>query len=751
MKNIVLLSDGTGNAAAKVWRTNVWRTFESIDLSRPCQVAFYADGVGTSNFKPLALLGGMFGYGLKNNVIECYKFVCRNYQDGDQIYGFGFSRGAYTIRVAMKLILTQGLVDYDNNEADLERYAIAAYRAFRRENVETTWYIKALGRVRDIILRTPYKKLNERKGATPKIRFLGLWDTVAAYGLPIEEMTRFYSKWIYPFEVLDAQLHKDVMRACHALSIDDERTTFHPVLWSELKQDGSSVDLPASHTHQERLSQVWFAGVHSNVGGGYPDDSLAQVSLSWMLSEASLCGLILKEFPNAEPDAVRFAKSARDTDGRLYNSRSGLGSYYRYGPRNITQLCNCTDLKSSARSVKISRPKFHYSVFERIERGAHPYAPIGIPKEYAVVADDGDILECERITYETREQAKLRFSHQDEIWDRVWRRQLAYVGTVAATGFLAIYPLFHKVPPDAEYRSYLRPLSDLIRFLGAFIPTDFANFWIDDYAKDPRWFLIAVTALIFFTTLNSRMAAGIADDMRGIWRSSFSGCLKEPARKSWAYSIRTSRLYLWLRDTLQAKVLPITSAVLFGYLVIAVTSHFAFNFFDAAGLVCSEVSDPTEPIKLKVGQTITRGFDVSNPCQSMNVFFERDAKYLIQLDSTASFRDGLFDVDASRGFTPSDLPSWTERAVLTLATPLRREWFRPWFRVIARFGGSGGEEVFLDPDFTDPHWIDEVVRATRDGELFLFVNYPVLGIPGLFGLFYEKNTGTAQVKIVRRS
>jgi uncharacterized protein (DUF2235 family) len=75
VKNIIVLSDGTGNAAAKVWRTNVWRIFEAIDLSRPDQIAHYDDGVGTSSFKLLALLGGMFGYGLKHNVIDCYKFV----------------------------------------------------------------------------------------------------------------------------------------------------------------------------------------------------------------------------------------------------------------------------------------------------------------------------------------------------------------------------------------------------------------------------------------------------------------------------------------------------------------------------------------------------------------------------------------------------------------------------------------------------------------------------------------------------
>jgi uncharacterized protein (DUF2235 family) len=750
MKNIILLSDGTGNAAAKVWRTNVWRTFESIDLSKPDQIAFYADGVGTSNFKPLALLGGMFGYGLKNNVIECYKFVCRNYQVGDQIYGFGFSRGAYTTRVAMKLILTQGLVEYDNSEADLHRFAVAAYRAFRRDNVDSIWYIKLLGRIRDLVLRTPYDKLNNRKGATPKVRFLGLWDTVAAYGLPVEEMTRFYSKWIFPFEVLDSHLHKDVMRACHALSIDDERTTFHPVLWTEVEQDGSNASPPVNYTHQERVSQVWFAGVHTNVGGGYPDDSLAQVSLSWILKEASLCGLQLKEKPDAEPDALRSAKSARDSDGRLYDSRRGLASYYRYGPRNIAELCNCIDSKTPARSVQIPLPKFHYSVFERIKKGAHPYAPIGLPEKYAVVAEDGEILAGENIPYEKPEQAKLRFKHQDEIWDRVWRRRLAYVGTVVASGFLVVYPLFHRSPPDAEYRSYLRPISDLIRLVAAFVPTDFANFWIDEYARDPRWFSVAVAALVFFITLNSRMGSRIADDMRGIWKSSFSEKLIEPVGKTWAHTIRTSPLYLLLRNVLQKNVLPVASAVLLGCLLVTLTNHFIFNFFDAAGFVCRE-SDPNELDKMVPGQTVVREFKTSNVCQSMKVLFERDGKYLVQFDSTASFRDGLFGIDASKGFTPSDLPSWDKRALLTLATPLRREWFRPWFRVVARFGGSGGEEAFLDPDFKDVHWIDEIVRATRDGELFLFVNYPVIGIPGLFGFFYEDNSGTAKVRIIRRS
>src|SRR3981081_2677834 len=110
-RNIVLLSHRTGNSAAKVWRTNVRRTFEALDLSGNDQVAFYDDGVGTSTFKPWAILGGAFGFGLKRNVIYTKKSPCRNYRDeSDDIYGFGFSRGAFTIRVVIGLILNQGLV-----------------------------------------------------------------------------------------------------------------------------------------------------------------------------------------------------------------------------------------------------------------------------------------------------------------------------------------------------------------------------------------------------------------------------------------------------------------------------------------------------------------------------------------------------------------------------------------------------------------------------------------------------------------
>src|SRR5262245_6540223 len=135
-KVIVLLADGTGNSAAKLFKTNVWRLYRALDLSDSPQrglrqVAYYHDGVGTSSFRPLTILGGVFGIGLKRNVLDLYSFLCRNYERGDRIYVFGFSRGAFTVRVLASLIATQGILTCPT-EQELSRYVPDMYRRYRR-------------------------------------------------------------------------------------------------------------------------------------------------------------------------------------------------------------------------------------------------------------------------------------------------------------------------------------------------------------------------------------------------------------------------------------------------------------------------------------------------------------------------------------------------------------------------------------------------------------------------------------------
>jgi uncharacterized protein (DUF2235 family) len=119
-KNIVLLSDGTGNSSAKLMKTNVWRMYEALDLTTGEQIACYDNGVGTSSFKPLAILGGGLGWGLKRNVRHLYTFSCTHYKPGDQLSGFGFSRGAFTMRVLMGMIASQGLIPTDRSTTPVE-------------------------------------------------------------------------------------------------------------------------------------------------------------------------------------------------------------------------------------------------------------------------------------------------------------------------------------------------------------------------------------------------------------------------------------------------------------------------------------------------------------------------------------------------------------------------------------------------------------------------------------------------------
>src|SRR4051794_8984496 len=239
-KNIVLLSDGTGNSSAKIFKTNVWRLYQALDLIDPNkQVAFYDDGVGTSSFKWWAAFTGIFGIGLKRNILDIYCFCSRNYKPGDRIFGFGFSRGSFTIRVVAGFIATIGLAPYDHNEDELRAKAIIAYRQYRKRGTAKTmarYHLHALRAIRDFFsVHLIGKPRFEDIAFVPveKIEFLGVWDTVDAYGGPIEEIVRAIDYWYWPLSLPDRFMNAKIQRACHALALEDERDAFKPVLWDE--------------------------------------------------------------------------------------------------------------------------------------------------------------------------------------------------------------------------------------------------------------------------------------------------------------------------------------------------------------------------------------------------------------------------------------------------------------------------------------------------------------------------------------
>src|SRR5262245_25902366 len=254
-KNIILCSDGTGNSADIGRGTNVFKLFEAVDLNGhrtnpdlDAQLAFYDDGVGTEGIFLKRFFGGATGYGLESNVKQLYRELTRVYDPGDHIFLFGFSRGAFTVRTLAGMIGACGILNAGRFAAasDLRRAVDAAYKAYRAK------YDSALTRAIGKALRRPDRsaaiaQFQERYAPHLgcRIAFIGVWDTVDAVGLPFA-LTRFVNRVLYQFKFPTQDLGSCVDRACHALSIDDPRVAFAPVLWT----------VPPGTT-DPRLEQVW--------------------------------------------------------------------------------------------------------------------------------------------------------------------------------------------------------------------------------------------------------------------------------------------------------------------------------------------------------------------------------------------------------------------------------------------------------------------------------------------------------------
>jgi uncharacterized protein (DUF2235 family) len=337
------------------------------------------------------MIGGMFGWGLKRNVIDLYCFLCRTHNPGDEIYGIGFSRGAFTIRVLAKFILDQGLIVNNSSQDDLRANAVRLWRDFRRSN-KTKFGLATLGRlVRDVVVH-PFNPDPPAIKKDISIRFLGLWDTVDAYGLPIRSLQRGIDEYIVPLSLDDKHLDSTrIAKACHAIALDDSRASFHPLLWDEANLK------PSDDTDKEALTQVFFCGAHANVGGGYPDDALSTIPLLWMIGEAKKTGVEFNE------QSVELVRSQLSANGKIYNSRGGLGAYYRFKPRWLSSF---TDRQGAV----ITNVKIHESVDFRINTDTN-YGPLCTFGSYRIVKDDrfSDVgTKEERNTVEGSRPQKLR-------------------------------------------------------------------------------------------------------------------------------------------------------------------------------------------------------------------------------------------------------------------------------------------------------------------------------------------------------
>ena len=263
MKRIVICSDGTWQRPGQAVPTQVTRLARAVLPKAPdgtAQVVFYDAGVGTEGGWLYRVLGGVSGRGLEKNIRDCYRFLVHNYEDGDEIYLFGFSRGAYTVRSLAGLVRNCGVLK--NPEA--ERLP-EAYKMYRRTDA-------APDSKGPQAFRACYSREAE-------ITFIGVWDTVGALGIPLRGLGKLTA---HRHRFHDVELSRYVKHACHALAIGEKRGSFRPSLWEAKPKPGQTVE------------QVWFPGLHGDIGGT-DDPSLGRAPLEWMKERASFAGLSLDQ------------------------------------------------------------------------------------------------------------------------------------------------------------------------------------------------------------------------------------------------------------------------------------------------------------------------------------------------------------------------------------------------------------------------------------------------------------------------
>lgn len=307
-KNIVIFSDGTGQEGGKGNNTNVYKLFNMIEDRTPHQVAFYDRGLGTG-FRKLS--GLAFGVGISRNIMECYEFIFENYQAGDKVFLFGFSRGAFTVRSLSGFVNLIRVLPRSRHELIKQAYKIYKIDDRAKRKVVAEEFLS-----RHHTMKCP-------------IEFIGVWDTVGALGIPLKALD-LVNPFKYGFH--DTRLARNVVYGCHALAINDERRTFHPTLWDE-RDDFT----------KQRVEQVWFPGMHTDVGGGYAEHGLSDIVLEWMVKKATLRGL--KIYPRNKVDIHP------DANGHMHNSRGSLLS--RFYRKKIRELTEC-----------IEKPVMHQSVLD---------------------------------------------------------------------------------------------------------------------------------------------------------------------------------------------------------------------------------------------------------------------------------------------------------------------------------------------------------------------------------------------------
>lgn len=326
-RNLVIILDGTGNELGRNL-SNVLKLYRIAEKNEE-QLCYYNPGVGTisrisawSRFRQKArgVLGLMTGYGLDDNVLGAYKFLVENWREGDRVYMFGFSRGAWTVRVLAGLIHLIGLLKPE--QLNMCDSALGTYKRAASENdLPLAWHFRRVIGARQM-----------------PIHFVGVWDTVASVIVPRPD--RF---WIPSLETLPyTKNNPSVGIFRHALALDERRRMFRVAAWADPQIYKPNPFDEASHRPQD-IKQIWFPGVHSDIGGGYPEaeSALSKIPLIWMVEEAKAAGLnintsMINHLAHGKPrKGSKHTYVAPDPAGMMHKSLSGLWWILEWLPKSI--------------------------------------------------------------------------------------------------------------------------------------------------------------------------------------------------------------------------------------------------------------------------------------------------------------------------------------------------------------------------------------------------------------------------------
>ena len=716
-RKLVLFADGTGNAFT-TQESSVWRLYEAMDHTQPDQIAYYIKGVGTAGWAPLAALDGATGIGVPSNVRKLYRFLCWNWREGDEIYIFGFSRGAFTARTLASMIASQGLVPAvikgePVSHAEMERNAMSAWREYRKESVgyrslPTIWIARW---IRDLLLIiyhfvfwhrsycTVRKAMAGRKNI--KIEFLGLFDTVEAFGVPIEELRVAIDWAIWPISFRNHRPSRKVNHMRHALALDDERTTFHP-----LRIDQSRL------APGQTVKEVWFAGVHSDIGGGYPESTLSFVPLVWMTDQ--LNGRL--RFQDGE---IEHFKDYQSAIGPKHDSRSGAAVLYRYGPRPV--------LEGAANG---DTPVVHFAVVERMLFGCDDYAPIMLPANARVLMPDGSIRELtnggshQAMHDAYVEKAKSPISKEESdafagmkapdadmanlARGAVWWRRVAYFALLIMAGIIVAWPwIAHKIIDTSgkSLRDYVSNidwgfsavLGSVVNLLKNVLPS-YAGPWLNIALYYP-----VATSLVLLITwwvwnINSSLRDGIQERARLAWY--------RPERKASAKNLSRMTPLLrfgglmqrngwWMSFPFTKIIFPILSIAAIYAAALLIASNSFFTWRVATGQVCktpetiaaeakgAKVATDIPPAKPvgDIAMPATELFNVNQFCWASRLTVEKGRKYRVWIDIDQRWFDRTI-MTGVNGFQTYERHHYA-------ALPTRRLLGADWFQPVVRVGENG--------------------------------------------------------------